>query len=919
MAQRVHQLALAALLAGSAVMLSGCQKPAADLMADARSYQQKGDKKAAQIQLKNLLDKEPDNAEARYLLADISLSLGDVQAAEKEVRRAIALKYKPDESLALLVKVLMNQGQYQKVLDETAKVKDKPAIQAMRGDALIGLRKLDDAKAEFQAALKADPDNADALTGLAREAALNKDIAEATRLNEEALTKDANNVLALNLRAELLQTQNKPGEARQAYEAILKLQPDNQNAHIQKAFVEMSEGKLDAAQSELDAARKGSDKTPPWIYAQALVDFAKGNFKSARDRLNILMKIAPEHPPGMLLAGATNFQLGSLEQAETYTRSYVERDSHNLYARKLLAAIRLRAGDPAQAIMALGPFLGAKEADVAVLQLAGEAMTQQKDFAKAAGYLQQAVTRDPNNPSLHTELGMARLAMGDRASAISELERGVALDPKSLQAGLSLARARLSLRQPDKALAAVQALDASHKDNVLILNTRGVIELAKHDYPAAKASFDKALKADPHSFPALLNLARLDVRDKNLDGASKRLEGYLATDKDNVEVMTVLAQFAEDRSQWDQARSWLAKASAAKPEALQPALRLARFDLIHGKPAEAVITLRKLQTTNAENPVLLDLLSGAEQATGQLPQALETMSKLAAVAPKFGMPQYRMAVINLQMRNLPAAQRAVDKAIAVEPTYYPALMMQAELAMARGEIAKVAPIYRNLQKQYPKNPAAFVAEGDLQMNSRHAAQAVPLFEQAFKLAPVSAILVKLTDAMGVAGQAKEADARLAQWRKDHPNDPELSFHAAEIHISKKEFKEAIVELESTVKVQPMNAAAWNNLAYSYQQVKDPRALDTAERAATLAGSDPAVLDTLGWLLIEQGKLDRGVQVLRKASDIVPQAGDVRYHLAFGLNRAGDKTQARKELRLALANGNNFVLAEDARALLKQIE
>ena len=43
--------------------------------------------------------------------------------------------------------------------------------------------------------------------------------------------------------------------------------------------------------------------------------------------------------------------------------------------------------------------------------------------------------------------------------------------------------------------------------------------------------------------------------------------------------------------------------------------------------------------------------------------------------------------------------------------------------------------------------------------------------------------------------------------------------------------------------------ALNNLATAYQQEKNPLALEYAEKAYKLAPDSPAVLDTLGWILV----------------------------------------------------------------------
>src|SRR5450830_600273 len=121
-----HKFTYAASMSAAAVLLvcgvAACGKFSStdSLLADAKQYHQKGDDTSAQIQLKNVLQKSPDNVEARYLLGVISNEIGDPLAAEKELRKAVSLgmpaaKVAPDLGQSLLM-----QNQFQKALDETA-------------------------------------------------------------------------------------------------------------------------------------------------------------------------------------------------------------------------------------------------------------------------------------------------------------------------------------------------------------------------------------------------------------------------------------------------------------------------------------------------------------------------------------------------------------------------------------------------------------------------------------------------------------------------------------------------------------------------------------------------------------------------------------------------------------------------------
>src|SRR4051812_14146088 len=62
------------------LLVAGCaHKDNSQLLADAKASQAKGDHRTAVVQIKNILQQQPDNGEARYLLGVSSLALGDLQ------------------------------------------------------------------------------------------------------------------------------------------------------------------------------------------------------------------------------------------------------------------------------------------------------------------------------------------------------------------------------------------------------------------------------------------------------------------------------------------------------------------------------------------------------------------------------------------------------------------------------------------------------------------------------------------------------------------------------------------------------------------------------------------------------------------------------------------------------------------------
>ena len=103
----------------------------------------------------------------------------------------------------------------------------------------------------------------------------------------------------------------------------------------------------------------------------------------------------------------------------------------------------------------------------------------------------------------------------------------------------------------------------------------------------------------------------------------------------------------------------------------------------------------------------------------------------------------------------------------------------------------------------------------------------------------------------------------------------------------------------------------------YQQSKDTRAQDLAERAYRLAPLNAAVMDTLGWLLVEKEDTARALPLLKKASELLPASTEIRYHYAVALTKTGDHRDAKQQFEQLLAV-KDFDRRDEVRTLLLQL-
>ena len=94
----------------------------------------------------------------------------------------------------------------------------------------------------------------------------------------------------------------------------------------------------------------------------------------------------------------------------------------------------------------------------------------------------------------------------------------------------------------------------------------------------------------------------------------------------------------------------------------------------------------------------------------------------------------------------------------------------------------------------------------------------------------------------------------------------------------------------------------------------------AEKAAQAAPDSPAVLDTLGTLLLAEGKDDRrAVEVLQKANELGPKFTEIKIHLAEAYLKQGETAKAEDLLVAVLAAESTGANAARATELLASIK
>ena len=211
------------------LLLTGCGRDTPEaLVSSAKEYLAKSDRNAAVIQLKNALQKNPDLAEARFLLGKASLDAGDVAAAEKELRKARELGYPGDQVDPLLARALVCAGRLQngdrrvcKGRGHVSGEQGRTANRVERGACGYGPTSTR-LELRIAAALAAVPGYPPALIGEARLKAGTGDLPAAMAQVETALVAAPTLTDGWQLKGDILNAQGQFDEALAAYRKAIE-------------------------------------------------------------------------------------------------------------------------------------------------------------------------------------------------------------------------------------------------------------------------------------------------------------------------------------------------------------------------------------------------------------------------------------------------------------------------------------------------------------------------------------------------------------------------------------------------------------------------------------------------------------------------------------------------------------------------
>jgi tetratricopeptide (TPR) repeat protein len=240
----------------------------------------------------------------------------------------------------------------------------------------------------------------------------------------------------------------------------------------------------------------------------AAIEFRSGKRDQAMRRLDALLARTPDNNHAVILKAQLLFSAGNLAPALPLAREAVSRDPTSIEARSTLGKLLFATGDLESAY---------------------------QEFS-------EAFRADPESVQLPLQLADLSIELGRRQEALQYARDAVRKNPANADAAVALVKTLVALRDYSSAEWELKSLLARHPSSADLLVQLGAVNLGRGDSAAARSAFARALQLDRDSLDGLSGMASLDLKERRIADARKRVDEALAAHPQDPEYLLLAAR-----------------------------------------------------------------------------------------------------------------------------------------------------------------------------------------------------------------------------------------------------------------------------------------------------------------------------------------------------------------------------------------
>jgi len=332
----------------------------------------------------------------------------------------------------------------------------------------------------------------------------------------------------------------------------------------------------------------------------------------------------------------------------------------------------------------------------------------QNQFKDAVIELKNVIQTDPGDGNAHFQLAETYMRLKELDLAAQSYASAAKNDPDNMKAHLKLGRILIMARRTMGAKLAARSVLDKYPNNISALQLLASAQFQEDNLAGAIKTLQSAAKSDPRNLQPRLFLAQMLAFSGETDEAERTYLQAISIDPADPVPYVRLARLYGDKEQWDKLLVALDQMGPATVRGYPYLTDLAQFceDRQQWDIAEKIYL--KASETAPKNDAGFLVAFGAHYAKrGEHPKALELMQRAHGI--KAGDPTIlaNLGSIHLEMGQLKAADTVVDKALKIDGEHALANYTKGRIFFLKKDFLRALPRFDQTINKTPKNAMAY--------------------------------------------------------------------------------------------------------------------------------------------------------------------------------------------------------------------
>jgi tetratricopeptide (TPR) repeat protein len=518
--------------------------------------------------------------------------------------------------------------------------------------------------------------------------------------------------------------------------------------------------------------------------------------------------------------------------------------------------------------------------------------------------LLKAAELTPEDLDVRSKLALNSLSIGDYKTATDQANFVLTKRPGDTEGLEVLAGTAVNSNSLQQVQAQLTKLQQSDRDRAAYHVAFGTLSLRRRDLTNAEVEFKKALEMDPKSSSALLALGNIYSARNDQAAAGQALKS--AADLAPLRSAKRLKYFEYQivNGKVEEAKQGLQELTKQAPDYLPAWSFLAQLAFGEKKYDESRSMLQRVLSKDPFNYDGLMLSGNLRVAQGDKAKAVADFNQMATLYPRSPQVQFQLARAHLLNNDIGKAMGCLDQAIAADPNFADAILLQANLNIRKGDANLAIQSLNALLQRQPELGPAYMLLGDAYLAKRDVDQALAVCRRMAQVFPKAPEVPMLIGALLVR-QNKLPEARVSfeHTLELVPDYLPAIEQIVNLDIVEKKYDTATERLQKQIEKQPKLAEPW--LLMARVHLAQANAAVEAENRKNLSAGKPQV--RLTEVPAAQPEITQAENALQKAIEVNPNQRTAYLMLADVYVAAGKQQEALQRLNGLLAKTNDVMV------------